>query len=229
MFVRVDERRRGELRWATPLLLALAVFAYLWLSNIEPDRFYRIVTRWGLVPARLFDLDGGWLAYLVELRPLAVLSALLIHADLLHLVGNLLFLLIFGLAAERRLGSGLFLALFLIGGAFANLVAASSMPERLGAIVGASGAVSAIVGAYLTLFPRSHLGLVIPLGVFLEFVRIPALWLIGFWVLLQLLLAYVNPTFGAVAWIAHAAGFIAGVLFAMACRPAVYRRLRRLQ
>lgn len=229
MFVHVEERYRGELRWATPLLLALIVFAYLWLSNIEPDRFYRIVSRWGLVPARLFDLSGGWLDYLAELKPLAMFSALLIHADLLHLIGNLLFLLIFGLAAERRLGSGLFLTLFLIGGALANLAAALTMPERLGAIVGASGAVSAIVGAYLTLFPRSHLGLVIPLGVFLEFVRVPALWLIGFWVLLQLLIAYINPTFGAVAWIAHAAGFIAGVLFAMACRPAVYRRLRRRQ
>lgn len=229
MFVSVDERHRGEPRWATPLLLALAVFAYLWLANVEPDRFYRIVSRWGLVPARLFDVGDGWLAYLSQLRPIAVLSALLIHADLLHLIGNLLFLLIFGLAAERRLGSGLFLTLFLAGGAFANLAAALSMPERQGAIVGASGAVSAIVGAYLTLFPRSHLGLVIPLGVFLEFVRIPALWLIGFWILLQLLIAYINPTFGAVAWVAHAAGFVAGVLFAMACRPAVYRRLRRLQ
>src|SRR5690606_37144789 len=112
MFVRVDERHRGELRWATPLLLALAVVAYLWLSNIEPDRFYRIVSRWGLVPARLFDTSDGWLAYLGQMRPVAVLSALLIHADLLHLIGNLLFLLIFGLAAERRLGSGLLLALF---------------------------------------------------------------------------------------------------------------------
>lgn len=229
MFVRVDERRRGEVRWATPLLLALAVFSFLWLASIGPERLYAVVARWGLVPVRLFDFAGGWLQYLAELRPLALFSALLIHADLLHLVGNLLFLLIFGLAAERRLGSGLFLTLFLAGGAVANLVAAASMPERQGAIVGASGAVSAIVGAYLTLFPRSHLGLVIPLGVFLEFVRVPALWLIGFWVLLQLLLAYVNPTFGAIAWIAHAAGFLAGVLFAMACRPAVYRRLRRLQ
>lgn len=227
MFVRVDERHHRELRWATPLLLALIVFAYLWLLQQEPDRLYRIVSRWGLVPARLFDLTGGWLDYLQQLRPLALFSALLLHADLLHLIGNLLFLLIFGLAAERRLGSILFLTLFVLGGALANLAAAASTPEGLGAIVGSSGAVSAIVGAYLTLFPRSHLGLVIPLGAYLEFVRIPALWLIGFWILLQLLIAYINPTFGAVAWIAHAAGFVAGVLFAMACRPAVYRRMRR--
>lgn len=229
MFVQVDERHRGELRWATPLLLALIVGAYLWMSSLPAGEFLDLVKRWGLVPARLFDLSDGWPAYLAQWRPLVLLSALLIHADLLHVIGNLLFLLIFGLASERRLGSGLFLALFLIGGVLANAAAALSMPDRIGAIVGASGAVSAIVGAYLTLFPRSQLGLVIPLGLFLEFVRIPALWLIGFWILLQLLIAYINPTFGAVAWIAHAAGFVAGVLFALACRPVVYRRLRRLR
>lgn len=229
MFVHVDQRSGGAPRWATPLLLALIVFAYLWLANIEPARFLRIVSDWGLVPARLFDVQDGWLAYLADLRPMVVFSAMLIHADLLHVVGNLLFLLIFGLAAERRLGSGLLLALFLIGGGLANLAAALSMPDRVGAIIGASGAVSAVVGAYLTLFPRSQLGLVIPLGAFLEFVRIPALWLIGFWFLLQVLMAYLNPTLGAVAWIAHAVGFMVGVLFALACRPAVYRRMRRLR
>jgi membrane associated rhomboid family serine protease len=229
MFVDVEERSRGTLRWATPLLLTLIAFAYLWLANIGGPRFIRIVATWGLVPVRLFDLSGGWLEYLADLRPLALFSAMLIHADLLHVVGNLLFLLIFGLAAERRLGSGLFLALFLTGGGLANLATALSMPDRVGAIIGCSGAVSAIVGAYLTLFPRSQLGLVIPLGAFLEFMRIPALWLIGFWILLQVLMAYLNPTLGAIAWIAHAVGFIVGVLFAMACRPAVYRRMRRLR
>ena len=229
MFVDVDNRPSRELRWATPLLLVLVVFAFIWLASQEPDRFLRTVSRWGLMPARLFDLGAGWGAWFAELRPLAMLTALLIHVDLLHLIGNLLFLLIFGLAAEQRLGSGLFLALFLLGGILANLAAAVTMPDQLGVIVGASGAVSAIVGAYLTLFPRSHLGLVIPLGEYLEFVRIPALWLIGFWILLQVLLAYLNPTFGAVAWVAHAAGFIAGSLFALACRPVIYRRLRRLR
>lgn len=229
MFVSVEERGRNEWRWATVLLLALVVFAFVWFSSQDPERQYELVLRWGLVPVRLFDTSGGWLSYIADLRPLPALTALLIHVDLLHLIGNLLFLLIFGLAAERRLGSLRFLVLFLVGGALANLAAAATMPDRIGAIVGASGAVSAIVGAYLTLFPRSTLGLVIPLGAFLEFVRIPALWLIGFWILLQVLLAYLNPTFGAVAWVAHAAGFIAGVLFAMASRPAIYRRLRRMR
>ena len=129
MFVQVDRRPGRELGWATPLLLVLVVFAFIWLASQEPDRFLRTVSHWGLMPARLFDPDADWAAWFAELRPLAMLTALLIHVDLLHLIGNLLFLLIFGLAAERRLGSGLFLALFLVGGVLANLAAAATMPD----------------------------------------------------------------------------------------------------
>jgi membrane associated rhomboid family serine protease len=72
----------------------------------------------------------------------------------------------------------------------------------------------------------ARLGLVLPLGVFLEFVRVPASLLIGFWVLLQLLFTYVGPAFGAVAWSTHIAGFVIGIVFALLSKPAVARRLR---
>ena len=81
-------------------------------------------------------------------------------------------------------------------------------------------------GAYLALFPRARLGLVLPLGVFLEFVRIPAPLLIGFWAALQLLFTYVGPAFGAVAWWTHIAGFLIGIAFALSSKSAVARRLR---
>ena len=93
----------------------------------------------------------------------------------------------------------------------------------------ASGAVSALIGAYLALFPRARLGVVLPLGLFLEFVRAPASLLIGAWALLQVVFAYIGPAFGAVAWAAHAAGFVFGAAFALASRRAIARRLRRLQ
>jgi len=94
-------------------------------------------------------------------------------------------------------------------------------------IVGSSGAVSAIVGAYFALFPRARLGLVLPLGLFLEFVRIPAPALISFWILLQFLFTFVGPAYGAVAWWTHIAGFGFGILFALISKPAVARRLRQ--
>ena len=77
------------------------------------------------------------------------------------------------------------------------------------------------------MFPSARLGVVLPLGLFLQFVRVPAFLLIGLWVLLQLLFAYSGPTFGSVAWPAHIAGFLFGVVFALITRAAIARRLRR--
>ena len=94
-------------------------------------------------------------------------------------------------------------------------------------IIGCSGAVSAVVGAYLALFPRARLGLVLPLGLYLEFVRVPAYLLIGVWVLLQLLFSYAGAGFGEVVWWCHIAGFVFGVLFAMLSRGALVRSRRR--
>ena len=94
-------------------------------------------------------------------------------------------------------------------------------------IIGCSGAVSATLGAYLALFPRAHLGLVLPLGLYLQFIRVPAALLIGMWVLLQLLFTWAGPGFGAVVWWTHIAGFAVGILFALFARPAIARRLRQ--
>ena len=138
----------------------------------------------------------------------------------------MLFLVIFGLPAERALGPLRFLLLFLVCGAAANLAAAFSLHTPQSVIVGASGAVSGIIGVYLALFPRARLGLVLPLGLFLEFVRTPASLLIGIWALLQVIFTWVGPAFGAVAWWAHLSGFALGILFALIARPAIAKRLR---
>ena len=158
---------------------------------------------------------------------LRLVTALLLHADWSHLLGNLVFLLIFGLPAERAMGPLRFLALFLLGGAAANLAAvlAIGTPDRL--IIGASGAVSALIGAYLALFPGARLGLVLPLGLFLQFVKVPAALLIGVWALLQIVFTFIGPAYGAVAWSAHLAGFAFGGAFALLARAGIARRLRR--
>jgi membrane associated rhomboid family serine protease len=125
------------------------------------------------------------------------------------------------------MGAWRFGLLFLLGGAVANLAAvlAIGTPDRL--VIGASGAVSAVIGAYLALFPRAKLGVVLPLGLFLEFVRAPAPVLIGNWAVLQEVFAYIGPAYGAVAWAAHIAGFAFGVLYALFVRAAIARRLRK--
>ena len=93
-------------------------------------------------------------------------------------------------------------------------------------IIGASGGVSAVIGAYLALFPNARLGVVVPLGLWLEFIRVPAALLIGLWATLQLIFTFVGPSFGAVAWWAHLAGFLFGAVFALMLRPSLARRAR---
>ena len=223
MFVDVPSRQHVRPRWVTPALVVLCVACYLWLVLSPAGTRNALLGDWGTVPGRLFQNGQGLHAGL-WLRPF---TSLFIHAEWLHLLGNMLFLVIFGLPAERVLGSRRFLFLFLIGGAFANLVGAWTLSGQLRPIIGCSGAVSAILGAYLALFPRARLGLVLPLGLYLQFIRVPAALLIGMWVLLQLLFTWAGPGFGAVVWWAHLAGFGFGILFALVSRGAVARRLRK--
>ena len=226
MFVSIPTRSRPGPRWATPLLCAALWTVYLWASTRPELVEQALMARWGALTGGLplVDLPAAWFD---GERGLRLLTALFVHADWAHLLGNLVFLLIFGLPAERVMGPLRLLALFLAGGAVANLVTVLLIdtPDRL--VIGASGAVSALIGAYLALFPRAHLGVVLPLGLFLEFVRAPASLLIGIWALLQVVFAYIGPAFGAVAWWAHIAGFAFGVLFALVSRHAIARRLRR--
>jgi membrane associated rhomboid family serine protease len=203
VFVHVPSRRKPSLAWATPLLVSASMILFVWLATLGVERI-PLLERWGAVPETLFS-SGTAIQALLDGRVLTLFSAIFIHADWLHLIGNLLFLVIFGIPAERALGPWRFLTLFLVGGACANLAAAVSLHRPESVIVGASGAVS---------------------GLFLEFVRTPASLLIGVWALLQLIFTWVGPAFGAVAWWAHLTGFMLGVVFAISWRPAVARRLR---
>lgn len=226
MFVPLPHRRKSGPRWVTPLLVAILLAGHLWVSTRPAADGQALLQSWAALTGgndlaatwRLLGSDGRWLR---------LVTALGLHADWTHLAGNLVFLLIFGLPSERTMGAGRFVLLFILGGAFANLavILAAPGPERL--VIGASGAVSAVIGAYLALFPGAKLGVVLPLGLFLEFVRAPASLFIGCWVVLQVVFAYIGPAFGEVAWIAHLGGFVFGALFALFARAGIARRHRR--
>lgn len=178
---------------------------------------------WGTVPAEL-QLNLGALLSGSGLR---LFSALFVHADWTHLFGNLLFLGLFGAAVERTLGSWRLLSLYLLAGACANLFTALMAPLTQAPIIGSSGAVSALIGAYVLLFPRSHLGIVLPLGLYFQLVRVPAIHLIGIWLVFQVLETFGSRT-GAIAWWAHVFGFVNGVFLALILRPWLHRRDARL-
>ncbi|KFN44023.1 hypothetical protein N789_06310 [Arenimonas oryziterrae DSM 21050 = YC6267] len=207
-------------------MAVIAIAAYVWLAwgpGSGGDAAHQAqLLRWGTLSGDA----GHWQQLWRNGRAFNLITALFIHASLWHLLGNGLFLIIFGVPAERALGSWRLLALFLVGGALANLAAAMLMGATTQVIVGASGGISALIGAYLVLFPRARLGIVVPLGLWLEFVRAPAALLIGLWATLQLIFTFVGPTFGAVAWWAHLAGFMVGVIMALFFRPALNRSKR---
>lgn len=226
MFISTPSRRKPTVRWATPLLFALLWLAFLWAVTRSVGLYRNLLLEWGALTGGL-DTPQEWLQGFADGSMLRLFTALFLHADWAHLLGNLVFLLIFGLPAERVLGPWRLLLLFLVGGAISNLVAIYTMGSPDQIIIGASGAVSALIGAYLALFPGARLGVVIPLGLFLEFVRAPAYLLIGVWAALQVVFAYIGPTFGMVAWWAHIGGFVFGVVYGMYVRAAIARRLRK--
>lgn len=223
MFVDPPSRKQRHRPWAAAVLAIVATLAYLALywTDGDPARQAALVN-WGALSAS----PAEWRQLWHDGRLASLVTALFIHANLLHLLGNGLFLLIFGVPAERSIGAWRLLALFLVGGALANLTASLLLgqPDRI--IVGASGGISALIGAYLVLFPRARLGIVVPLGLWLEFVRAPAALLIGLWALLQLVFTFIGPSFGAVAWWAHLGGFAVGMLMALGFKPGVIRRAR---
>lgn len=226
MFVSIPSRERAPLRWATPTLFALLWLCFVVVEILPGQDQRRLLMEWGALSGGLAN-PQEWLDAIRSGSVLRLFTALFLHADWAHVLGNLVFLLIFGLPAERAMGPWRLLVLFLLGGAIANLAAviAIGTPDRL--IIGASGAVSAMIGAYLALFPGAKLGVVVPLGLFLQFVKVPAPLLIGVWALLQLVFTFIGPAFGAVAWSAHLAGFAFGGVFALIARAGIARRMRR--
>lgn len=206
-------------------MVAACVTLFIVELYLTDERRGSLLLNFGTVPIRLLQAlhSGGW-SMLLEFERL--ITGLFLHGDWPHLLGNMAFLMIFGFAAERTLGPIRFLSLFILCGALANLAGALMYVSMAAPIVGSSGAVSAIVGAYITLFPRARLGLVIPLGAFVQFVRIPADTLIALWILIQFLFVMVGPEHAALAWPVHIAGFISGVAFAFLSRSAIARRLR---
>ncbi|MFI8516572.1 rhomboid family intramembrane serine protease [Streptomyces sp. NPDC085481] len=161
--------------------------------------------RWGVIPA---DLTSGHARAL-----LTPLTALFVHGSWLHLLGNMLFLYVFGAMAEERMGAGAF-ALFYLGcGALALLGYAAAHADSAQTLVGASGAISGVLGAFLYLFPRSRVTSLFPFLFFLP-LRFPAWIVLIFWFVLQWLAAGSAGAGPGVAYLAHVVGFAIGFLFA---------------
>jgi len=160
---------------------------------------------------------------------LTVFTSMFLHANILHLGGNMLYLWIFGNNIEDVMGHGRFVLFFLLVGGMAAFTHAAVAPSSTLPMIGASGAISGILGAYVLLFPYVRVQVLIPIGIFPYIVRVSAIVVLGFWIVVQMLNAIFNlgGMEGGVAWFAHVGGFIAGlVLIKLFARPHAARSLR---
>jgi membrane associated rhomboid family serine protease len=203
----------------------LSIFALFIYTGLSPVMQQAMIEVGGMQPSSISALLSRSPALWWDISALSVVTSLFIHANWLHLLGNLVYLWVFGIKVERRLGSVGVTLVFLLGGALANVIVALRVPQLDTPIIGASGAVSAVVGAYLGLFPGRRIGLFLPLGLYLQFARVPALLVIGSWFTLQLLYTVFGPINGAVAWWTHLAGFALGLSFALIARAVAQIRL----
>lgn len=179
----------------------------------------------GVIPRQLAPIFSQPFTAWADYRLLVLLSALFIHASWLHVLGNMVYLWVFGLPLERRLGGLGMMMVFVFGGALSNLFVAARLPDLTSPIVGASGAISAVVGAYLGMFPYQRIGMLLPLGLYLQFARVPALLVIGSWFTLQLVYTVLGPINGIVAWWTHIVGFTLGLIFALLVRATAQIKL----
>ena len=174
------------------------------------------VTEWGIVPAELTAAWSSGSALTVE--TLTLITSQFLHGGWLHLLGNLLFLWIFGNNVEDRLGRFRFLLFYLVGGAVAGLTQVAIDPESTIPTIGASGAIAATLGAYLVLFPRARITSLVFLGFFYQLIDVPAVIVLVFWFALQLIDGLtslgVTDLSGGVAFFAHIGGFAFGAAVA---------------
>jgi membrane associated rhomboid family serine protease len=174
--------------------------------------------RYGLVPGELTAAFATGRDVVGELASL--LSSMFLHGSWLHLIGNMLYLWIFGNNIEDRFGHLGFLAFYVLGGAVAAGTQVLVDPNSEIPVVGASGAIAAILGAYVVLYPRARVLSLVFLGFFYQLLEVPALLILGFWFVLQLIngfgsLGAQSSIEGGVAFFAHIGGFVAGALTAL--------------
>lgn len=193
-------------------IIVLCVLVFLWQASLGPNGGQAAVYALGLVPAVL--LQGASLPPEIAIVPPAatVFTSMFLHGGWLHLIGNMLYLWIFADNVEDSMGHGRFIAFYLLCGIAAALAQALPAPGSEIPMVGASGAISGVLGAYLLLHPRAHVMVLVPLGFFSQMMRLPAVLVLGLWFVLQLISEIGAPEGAGVAFRAHIGGFVAGLL-----------------
>jgi len=194
------------------LIIALNVIAFLWELAQGPD-LKDVFYLYGIVPLRYSNPEIA--AHFTSFgQSLPFLTSMFLHGGFLHIIMNMWFLYIFGDNIEDRLGHIRYLIFYLFCGVAAGLIHLFTNWNSNVPTIGASGAISGVMGAYLLLYPRSKILTLVFIFFFIQFIEIPAFIFLGIWILLQLFSAGLRPSnVGGVAFWAHIGGFVAGLVF----------------
>jgi len=196
-----DASRRPS-RAALITILIILVNAFVFLQELAGGN--RFVYTWSVVPLRL--MHGH--------HAITLLTSMFMHGGWLHIIGNMIYLWAFGPAIEDAMGSFKFLVFYLAGGLVAMFAQVLGDPWSTVPVLGASGAIAAVMGAFIVTFPHDRIRTVLWILIFIRVTYIPAIFLIGFWFLMQLvnLGSVADVRTGGVAYLAHIAGFLFGVI-----------------
>lgn len=213
MFPFADDNPRNVTPYITIAVIGMCVLVFLWQITLGPESTEVVIYSYGMIPARLF----GEVAFPAELSAVpawvTVFTSMFMHGGLMHLAGNMLFLWVFGDNIEESMGHFRFVIFYLACGVAAALTQSLLNPESAVPMIGASGAISGVLGAYLVLHPFATIRVFIFLGIFATVTRVPAILVLGFWAFGQFISAAVTPLDQpGIAFWAHIGGFVAGML-----------------
>ncbi|MGH9712243.1 MAG: rhomboid family intramembrane serine protease [Candidatus Acidiferrales bacterium] len=219
-----DMSPRRSVPWMTLIIIGANVAVFFHQISLGPHAADALIKTYGLVPAKIqMALAGSSRVTLADaLTPL--FTCMFLHGGWLHILGNMWFLWVFGGNVEDRLGPIIYLLFYLVCGIASGVAQTAFSWGSPIPSVGASGAISGILGAYIVYFPYARILTLIPLFIFFFTARIPALVFIGLWFVVQFLsgLGSLGASGGAftggVAWWAHVGGFLVGVFLALGVR-----------
>jgi membrane associated rhomboid family serine protease len=207
MFPLYDTVRSRQFPLINLTLILANILAFLYELQRDPAALEQFIFTWGLIPARLFsDPETTWPTFF---------SSMFLHGGWFHIINNMWVLFIFGDNVEARMGKIRYLLFYLLSGVAAGLLQAYILPNSTVPMIGASGAVAGVLGAYLILFPRSRIASLVPILFIFTIVEIPAMLFLIFWFVSQLysgLFAIRGGGESGIAWWAHIGGFIFGVV-----------------
>jgi membrane associated rhomboid family serine protease len=201
----------------TYFLIGLCSGAFLWELGRNQ---HQVLYSYGMIPAVLFG--SAHLAPSLRAVPpwATILTSMFLHGGWFHLIGNMVFLWIFGNNVEDALGRLRYLVVYVVSGTAAALVQAAMSPASHVPMIGASGAIAGILGAYLMLYPRANVHVFVWIVIFFRIVNVPAWILLGLWFAMQLVSGVARgPESPGVAFWAHVGGFVTGMILLILLRP----------